>query len=186
MLTAEHLCQLWIVIPEYDVGTKSCGIAIIQPCSQAFPPPVFAVCNTTSDQIKDWGGNDLEMRLAIIPPHTPTYVYIALNNEGTSLAIAIHTSWWRDPSSPVVHGWHWSHLWMASHIQLLCYPQWWIHWPRRNYVNRFPVFVYHFNSWLWFIYLMSQLTPTYSAFLHVLHFPVLLLHLLFPWMPCTW
>ena len=29
-----------------------------------------------------------------------------------------------DPSSPVVHSWHWSHLWMASHIQLLCYPQW--------------------------------------------------------------
>ena len=39
------------------------------------------------------GGDDLEMRLAIIPPHTPTYMYIALNNEGTSLAIAIHTPW---------------------------------------------------------------------------------------------
>lgn len=99
------------------------------------------------------------MRLAIIPPHTPTYMYIALNNEGTSLAIAIHTPWWCDPSSPVVHGWHWSHLWMASHIHLLCHPQWWIHWPLRKYVNRFPVFVYYFNSWLWFIHLMSQLTP---------------------------
>lgn len=75
-----------------------------------------------------------------------------------------------DPSSPVVHSWHWSHLWMASHIQLLCYPQWLNILTSKKVCELLSCLCLLYQL-MTLIYVPHESANTHKlAFLHVLHF----------------